>query len=201
LAFSILAAFWVLSISLVVTPGADWAYAISAGMHERAIAPAITGMLLGYLMITLIVAAGVGAIVASIPGVLTMLTFLGAGYLIWLGCKLFTRPSLPSAGKGRALNTWQGWVVRGFFISGMNPKAILLFVALLPQFTRSGSAWSIPAQITAMGVVQMLNCAVIYSLVGYSSKIVLSTRPDLARRVSQFSGIAMVAVAIFVLAM
>lgn len=61
LATNMLTAFWVLSISLVLVPGADWAYAISAGMRDRAIAPAIGGMLLGYLTITAVVAAGVGA--------------------------------------------------------------------------------------------------------------------------------------------
>jgi threonine/homoserine/homoserine lactone efflux protein len=72
LAISMLTAFWVVSFFLVVTPGADWAYAISAGMRDKAIAPAIVGMLFGYLMITLIVAAGVGALVKSVPAILTV---------------------------------------------------------------------------------------------------------------------------------
>lgn len=48
-------AFWALSMMFVITPGADWAYAISAGL------------LLGHLMATLIVAAGIGALVTSVP--------------------------------------------------------------------------------------------------------------------------------------
>jgi len=195
-----LTAFWFLSFSLVLTPGADWAYAISAGMREKAIAPAVAGMLSGYLMITLVVAAGVGALVASDPTILAGLTVLGAGYLLWLGFHILAHPSVPSAGEQQTSSTWLGWAARGFVVSGMNPKAILLFLALLPQFTTRDGAWSIPAQITAMGLVQIANCAVVYSLVGLASKIVLRTRPAAARRVSQFSGTAMIVIAIGLLA-
>ncbi|CAM2146075.1 LysE family translocator [Pararobbsia alpina] len=196
MAISMLTAFWVVSFSLVMVPGADWAYAISAGMRERAIAPAIAGMLCGYLMITLVVAAGVGALVASYPAVLSALTFVGAGYLLWLGINILIRPSVPSAGETGMSNTKRAWLFRGFAISGVNPKALLLFLALLPQFTRTDVSWSISRQIGALGLVQILNCAVVYTLVAVGSKFVLRTRPSIARRVSQFSGVAMITVAV-----
>jgi threonine/homoserine/homoserine lactone efflux protein len=199
LEISMLTAFWGVSFSLVMVPGADWAYAISAGMHEKAIAPAVVGMLSGYLMITLVVAAGVGALVASVPAVLTALMFLGAGYLLWLGSNILAHPSVPTAGDDRSSSTRFGWVIRGFTISGMNPKALLLFLALLPQFTRPDVTWSISAQIGALGLVQIFNCAVVYSLVGIGSAIVLRFRPKIARMVSQFSAVAMIAIALLLL--
>lgn len=88
----LLVAFWVVSFSLVMTPGADWAYAISAGLRERVLVPAVSGMLLGYLAITLVVAAGVGALVASVPGILVALTLVGAAYLLWLGVNVLLHP-------------------------------------------------------------------------------------------------------------
>jgi len=135
-----LTAFWLLSFSLVITPGADWAYAISAGMRDKAIVPAIVGMLFGYLMITLVVATGVGALVASVPAILTVLTFLGAGYLLWLGGSILAHPSVPTVDDDQASGTWLGWVIRGFATSGGNAKALLLFLALLPQFTSRDGA-------------------------------------------------------------
>ena len=57
----IVAAFWAVSFLFIITPGADWAYAISAGMRERRVAPAVAGLLSGHVLATLIVAAGVGA--------------------------------------------------------------------------------------------------------------------------------------------
>ncbi|WP_155464659.1 LysE family translocator [Duganella radicis] len=190
-------AFWVVSISLVMTPGADWAYAISAGMRQRAIGPAVLGMLSGYLLITLVVAAGVGALVSSVPSVLTALTVIGAAYLVWLGVGVLRHPVVPNAAVEEANATWAGWFGRGFLISGINPKALLLFLALLPQFTSVSNSWSIPTQITAMGAVQIINCAVVYSVVGIGSKFILRTRPEAARRVSQFSGIAMIVIAAY----
>jgi threonine/homoserine/homoserine lactone efflux protein len=195
----LLTAFWLLSFSLVMVPGADWAYAISAGLRGRAIAPAITGMLCGYLAITIVVAAGIGALVASVPAILTVLTFVGAGYLLWLGINILARPSVPAVVDERATDTGLKWSIRGFAISGLNPKALLLFLALLPQFTSRHGAWPISEQIGAMGLVHIINCAVVYSVVGIGSKIVLRTRPKVARTVSQVSGAAMVVIAVLLL--
>lgn len=72
-----LAAFWAVSMLFVITPGADWAYAITAGMRGRAM-PAVCGLLAGHLAATVIVAAGLGGLVAGVPVALTMLTVLGA---------------------------------------------------------------------------------------------------------------------------
>lgn len=104
----LLTAFWAISFSLVLTPGADWAYAISAGLRDRAIMPAVSGMLLGYLAITLVVAAGVGALVAGVPAVLTVLTVLGAGYLLWLGVGVLAHPPVPVADEDQAARSWTG---------------------------------------------------------------------------------------------
>lgn len=197
--WSLLAAFWMLSFSLVVTPGADWAYAISAGMQGRAVFPAVSGMLIGYLMITLLVAAGIGALVASLPALLTVLTVVGAAYLLYLGVGILKNPPGPSAGSGET-TTWPGLLLRGFVVSGVNPKALLLFLALLPQFTSRAAQWPIAAQIAAMGLVQIVNCAVVYLLVGFSARAILRTRPHVARRVSQLSGGAMIAIASLLLA-
>jgi threonine/homoserine/homoserine lactone efflux protein len=50
-----------------------------------------------------------------------------------------------------------------------------------------------------MGLVHIINCAVVYSFVGLGSRIVLRTRPKVARVVSQFSGAAMIAIGLLLL--
>ncbi len=70
---SILAAFWLVSFLLVLVPGADWAYVIAVGLRDRSIVPAVGGVLLGYVLLTAVVAAGVAALVARSPAVLTVL--------------------------------------------------------------------------------------------------------------------------------
>jgi threonine/homoserine/homoserine lactone efflux protein len=195
----IVAAFWAVSLLFVITPGADWAYAISAGVRDRAV-PAVSGLLLGHLVATLIVAAGVGALVAGVPLALTLLTILGAGYLLWLGIGLLMDPPVPTVVDGEDAGSWTRWTAKGFGVSGLNPKVILLFLALLPQFTSPASAWPIPVQITVLGLVHVFSCSVVYLLVGFGSKAVLSTRPQAARVVGRVSGAAMIAIAALLLA-
>ena len=78
-------AFWAVSLMFVLTPGADWAYAIAAGLRHRTVVPAVGGLLVGHLAATAGVAAGVAALVARSLLVLTVLTVVGAAYLVWLG--------------------------------------------------------------------------------------------------------------------
>src|SRR5690554_1858233 len=98
MAISYIAAFWAVSFLFVLTPGADWAYAIAAGLRHRRVLPAVVGLLIGHLIATILVAAGVAALVAEAPMVMTVLTAVGAAYLMWLGAGMLLRPSTPDAG-------------------------------------------------------------------------------------------------------
>ena len=86
-------AFWGVSMLFVITPGVDWAYAISAGTrHRAAVVPAVTGMLAGHLTATVVVAAGTAAVLAASGFAMTVLTFAGAVYLVWLGVGSLRHP-------------------------------------------------------------------------------------------------------------
>lgn len=201
MAVSSITAFWAVSVLLILVPGADWAYAISAGLRDRSVAPAVGGLLLGYAGLTAVVAAGIAAVVADHPAVLAGLTLLGALYLIWLGVTTLTRPSTAAAAPDGTSGAtadgpapWRGRVLQGAGISGLNPKALLLFLALLPQFTRPGSGWPLALQISTLGLVHILSCGAIYLCVGVLARTVLRTRPAAARAVTRVSGAAMVVI-------
>ncbi|CAM3717279.1 Cysteine/O-acetylserine efflux protein [Pseudomonas reidholzensis] len=196
---SMFAAFWAVSLLFVITPGADWAYAISAGLHGRVVIPAVVGLLMGHLIATLVVAAGVGGIVASTPFALTVLTVAGAAYLLWLGFNMFAHPSIPQAGEDQHSDSAARWALKGLCVSGLNPKVFLLFLALLPQFTSPAASWPMPLQIIALGLVHTFSCGVVYLLVGYGSRAVLHTRPAAAQWVSRVSGVAMIIIALVLL--
>jgi threonine/homoserine/homoserine lactone efflux protein len=193
-------AFWMVSILFIITPGVDWAYAIAAGLHGRVVVPAVTGLLLGHLAATLIVAAGVGALLASAPLMLMGLTVSGAAYLLWLGLTLFAHPATPNAGTADVSSSRWHWIMKGACTSGMNPKVFLLFLALLPQFTNPRAALPVSAQIVVLGLIHLCSSAVIYLLVGFSAQAVLQTRPRAARTVSRFSGAAMITIAVLLFA-
>src|SRR5215472_9154619 len=100
-------AFWAVSFLLVLVPGADWAYAIAAGLRDRSVLPAVAGLLAGYAGLTAVVAAGLAALIARWPLALTALTALGALYLLCLGVTtVMARPSAPSAAADDSRQPW-----------------------------------------------------------------------------------------------
>ncbi len=197
--FELIAAFWVVSILLVCTPGADWAYAIAAGLRHRTVLPSVAGLLLGHLAATLVVATGVGALVASQSLALTVLTGGGAIYLIWMGITTLLHPPVPTAGASQAATSKAHQVTRGFGVSGLNPKVFLLFLALLPQFTDATARWPIAVQILMLGMVHLVSCAVVYTAVAIGAQRILRTRPLAAKRVTWLSGTALILVGIVLL--
>jgi threonine/homoserine/homoserine lactone efflux protein len=208
MAIDSVAAFWAVSFLLVLVPGADWAYAIAAGLRDRSVIPAVSGLLAGYVMLTAVVAAGVAALVARTPVVLTVLTAAGGAYLIWLGVATLAKPaSVPTADGSHpdGHTTWTRRTVKGAGISGLNPKALLLFIALLPQFTTGAAdpstpVWPAAAQIALLGLVHTANCGVVYLGVGTGARVVLRTRPAAARSVTRISGVTMIAIGATLLA-
>jgi threonine/homoserine/homoserine lactone efflux protein len=193
------AAFWAVSFLFVITPGADWAYAITAGLRHRLVFPAVGGLLAGHLAATAVVAAGVGALVARSPLLLSVLTAVGAAYLVWLGIGMLIHPAAPQTHTENPSVSWLRQAAKGAGISGLNPKVFLLFLALLPQFTDPAAAWPVAVQITVLGLVHVVNCAVVYTGVGAGARLVLRARPAAARTVARVSGAAMVGIATFVL--
>ncbi|MGR3806636.1 LysE family translocator [Pasteurella testudinis] len=189
--------FWVLSLSLVLTPGMDWAYVMAAAAGGRVWA-ALFGMLLGYLLVIFLVMAGVGAVVVANPVLLHGLTLVGAAYLAWLGVQTLRAPS-------RAVQTTaepqaaRRWITNGIRASGLNPKVLLGFIALTPPFLSTQAGWPIPAQILTLGLVHLANCAVIYPLVGFGVGAVMKKRPHYAANISRLSGMAMMAISAWLL--
>ncbi|GEK21766.1 LysE family translocator [Cellulomonas xylanilytica] len=185
-------AFWAVSFVFVVAPGSDWAYAISAGLRGRVALPAVGGMLAGHLAATVLVAAGVGALVAGAPGLLGALTLVGGAYLLWLGFQTFTRSAPPQESIDAATGSSRArWLWKGFGVSGLNPKVLLLILALLPQFTSTSAPWPVWAQVAVLGLVHLATCAAVYLTVAVTAQRVLSARPGAARVVSRTSAVVM----------
>lgn len=194
MALGAIAAFWMVSLMFVVTPGADWAYAITAGLRHRTVTPAVGGMLAGHLVVAGVVAAGVAALVSQSPVAMTALTTVGAVYLVWLGVGMLTKPAGALAADESVDGSWKRRAAKGFGVSGLNPKVLLLFLALLPQFTDPASQWPLSAQIMTLAVVHVASSAVVYMAVALGSSAVLKSRPAAARAVSMLSGAAMIVI-------
>jgi threonine/homoserine/homoserine lactone efflux protein len=122
MAASSVLAFWLVALLLIVVPGVDWAFTISAGLRGHSVLPAVSGLVAGYAGVTAVVAAGVGALVASSPGILTGLTIVGGLYLMWHGAMTFVKPSSPSTLEVAPAGTDWRTFVKGVGVSGLNPK-------------------------------------------------------------------------------
>ena len=193
--------FWTVALLLALTPGADWAYAIAAGLQPRSVVPSILGMVCGYVVVVAVVALGVGALVTEYPAALTVLTLAGAAYLLYLGgSTLLARGGTAVTASDRPVGTSaRTRFLRGAGVSGINPKGILLLLALLPQFVSPGG-WPAPVQMGVLGSLHLVDCAVVYLLVALAARRILHARPRARVVVTKVSGALMVLIGVGLLA-
>lgn len=197
----LLLACWAMMTFMVLVPGPDWAYIIASGLRDRSILPALSGILVGYLVAVVAVAVGVGAAVAAMPWLLVGLTFAAAAYLMYLGVRVLMEPpglAVDGADGATGGASTAPWVrlLQGAGVSGLNPKGLLVLVVLLPQFTDAAGAWPIPVQLAVLGLIFVGSCALVYFAVGMGARTVLRARPSAMRLVSRISGAAMVVLAV-----
>jgi threonine/homoserine/homoserine lactone efflux protein len=200
MALSSIAAFWAVAALLVAVPGADWAYVVGTVLSGRRVLLAVGGIVIGYAGITIVVAAGVGALVARTPASLAALTIAGGLYLLWLGVRTFLRPAGHGPAEGATARTDRATLVKGIGVSGLNPKGLLVFLAVLPQFATPHGTWPLAVQLGVLGLVFTLTCAAFYLGMGSLAHRILDGRPSVARVVSRFSGAAMIVLGVLLLA-
>jgi threonine/homoserine/homoserine lactone efflux protein len=187
-------AFWGVALLLIIVPGADWAFTIGAGVQQRAVVPAVGGLVIGYALMTAVVAAGVGALVAGSPEALTGLSVAGGAYLMWHGARTLRQTALDPGAVPYPARTGWSTLTKGIGVSGLNPKGLLVFLALLPQFTDRADSWPIAGQIAVLGLVFTLTCAVFYLVLGTFARTMLRARPSAAGIVARISGAGMLVV-------
>ena len=149
-----LLAFVLASVILIVIPGSSVLFAIgrSIALGRRAGVLSVVGNTLGTVPVVVAVSFGVGAVVASSIVAFTIIKFVGAAYLVWLGVQAIRHrhAHVQSAPAGPASSA--KLVREGFIVGLTNPKTIAFFVAVLPQFVTpsAGAAW---AQMLLLGLV------------------------------------------------
>jgi len=134
-------------------------------------------------------------VLAGMPGVLGWITLAGAGYLLWLGVGTLRswRGASFSADAAGAAGTQLRTFLQGMGTSGINPKGLLFYVALIPQFVSSEAALPVPVQSGLLGMTFVALAGLVYTVVALLSRTLLQSRPGAARAVTLASGIIMVA--------
>jgi threonine/homoserine/homoserine lactone efflux protein len=166
------------------------------------VAPAVAGLALGYALVTTAVVAGVAPLVAAAPMALLMLSVVGAAYLLYVGVGALRQPpaALPGVGHEPVVVSTSRAVRQGVGVSALNPKALLFFLAFLPQFARPAAPWPFAVQLAVLGGVWILLASVFYAFLGFTVQRTLGRRPMLARSLTRVSGAAMVLAGVGLLA-
>ncbi|MFE6733726.1 LysE family translocator [Microbacterium sp. NPDC057650] len=141
---------WTTWLSLLVacmvislTPGAGAINTMTNALNQgwRRSLWGVAGQQAALVVHVAIVAAGVGLLVAKSPILFETIRYLGAAYLVFLGIRLMlTRPRAGEEGALVPVSREGGWSMfrRGFWVNLLNPKAIVFFIAFVPQFIRPG---------------------------------------------------------------
>jgi homoserine/homoserine lactone efflux protein len=122
------------------TPGAGAINTMSNSLNSgfRRSMWGILGQQAALVIHVVIVALGVGVLVASSPIAFNVIRYSGAAYLVYLGIRQFlAKPDLEQE-KMAGLQNEPAWSIfrRGFWVNLLNPKAIIFFLAFMPQFIR-----------------------------------------------------------------
>lgn len=156
------AAFSLVALAIIVVPGPSVLFVISKGISlgRRAALASVVGNTAGVSLQVVAVAAGIGPVVEGSVLAFNLLKLAGAGYLIFLGVQAFRhRRRLGEAVAGSAAVAAAPVSTRrnlrdGFVVGMANPKAIVFFTAMLPQFTDPSRGW-VPLQLLTLGVIFM----------------------------------------------
>ncbi|CAN5276479.1 LysE family translocator [soil metagenome] len=154
-----LLAFALVAIPIILLPGPSVLFVIGRSLSLVRVGGLLifVGNAAGGLVAVVAVAFGVGYVIAESAILFTVIKVLGAAYLIYLGVQAIrhrrsradaaTAP-VPPTRKSRLL-------LQGFLVGVSNPKTIVFFVAVLPQFV-DYRAGAIPLQLLTLGVVFVL---------------------------------------------
>lgn len=135
-----LGAFTLTVLAVIISPGPDTVLILrySIGSGHRVGMATVFGVQLGLLIHTILAVAGISLIIASSPLLFKSVAVLGAAYLAWLGLQGLTGGgALHLAGTQAAVSERKA-IRDAILCNVLNPKVIILFLALFPNFIDTG---------------------------------------------------------------
>jgi threonine/homoserine/homoserine lactone efflux protein len=150
-----LAAFIAAASLLTITPGLDTALVLrtAAGSARRAVLASL-GIAVGCFGWATLVALGLGALLAASQLAYTVLRWVGAAYLVWIGYKMLRHPRRNFPVEARADNGQRAAFTTGALTNLLNPKVGVFYVSFLPQFVPQGM--SVAPYILLLGAIHAL---------------------------------------------
>lgn len=150
-----LLAFALAALVLVVLPGPSVLFVVGRALSIGRLGAllSVAGNAAGMFVQVIAISAGLGLLLEQSIVLLTIVRFAGAAFLVYLGVQAIrhrNRPvaadaSAPPIGRLRSL-------LEGVVVGVTNPKSLVFFVAVLPQFV-DGAAGSVPLQLLELGAI------------------------------------------------
>ncbi|HEY3481164.1 MAG TPA: LysE family translocator [Streptomyces sp.] len=198
--------FAAMSLVLVLIPGPSVLFVLgrALALGRRAALGSVLGNTVGGYVLVVAVSIGLGEVVARSVAVFVALKLAGAAYLVFLGIKAFRhRGALSMTGvgdddvpdRGDARTLWEGFVV-----GVTNPKTMVFFAAVLPQFVNR-DAGRVHEQMLLLGLVFTviaLVCDSVWALTASAARTWFARSPRRMAAVGGTGGLAMIGLGVAV---
>jgi len=194
-----LLAFVITAIVLILIPGPSVLFTIGRALTigRAGALRSVAGNAVGSFVQVVAVAIGVGALVARSAELYAAIKYVGAAYLVFLGVQAFRHRgelSASVAGVAPRVRSARRQLLDGFVVGVSNPKTIVFFTVVLPQFTDPHRG-SVPLQLFLLGVIFPLIavvCDSVWALVAATARGWFARSP---RRIAAVGGAGGVAIA------
>jgi threonine/homoserine/homoserine lactone efflux protein len=185
---------------LILIPGPSVLFVVSRGValgRRSAFATAV-GNEIGLVVQLALVAVGVGSILARSDAVYTVVKLVGAAYLVVLGVRsIRDRKDLAAALNSTTVapRSFARTLREGFFVGVSNPKGVLIFTAVLPQFI-DRSRGHATLQLISLGLICVLVALVsdgAWAVAAGTARRWLGSSPRHLERLSVGGGVSLIA--------
>lgn len=187
--------FAALAFILIAVPGPSVMFVIGRGivLGRRGALETVAGNAVGIYVQVAFVATGLGVVIEQSAAAYSALKFVGAIYLVWLGTQAIRHRS-KVAGLDDAPRLQRAPWLDGLIVGIANPKSIVFFAALLPQFVEPSGA---PAgvQMMALGLIFVAIALVLDSMWGLAAgtaRAWFTEQPHRQGRMNVMSGVTMI---------
>ena len=192
--------FLLAAVLLAITPGPGIAYVVArtaAGGRSEGLASCL-GPGLGGMLHVLAAAFGLSVLIAQSAVAFTLLKYLGAAYLVYLGIRLWLRREPAAAVEAVTPQGARRALVEGIVVEALNVKTALFFLAFLPQFVDPGAAL-VPQLVLLGSICVALNTFVDVVAVFAAHRLLGSgvARAARARVMTRISGTTMIGLGAF----
>ena len=191
-----LLAFVLTALVFVVIPGPSVLFVIGRALALGRAGALLTvlGNALGFLVQIAAIALGLGALIERSLMLFTVVKILGALFLVYLGVQAIRHRSrgIPGAA-GVTTGRWR-CLVEGAVVGATNPKSIVFFIAILPQFVTT-STDNVPAQLFLLGLVFAVLAVLsdsVWALTASSARTWFARSPRRTEALGAGGGVAMI---------